>query len=213
MDLILILLMILLFIVIYMNYNKIMNNDINDDTNKENKKKVKWCEKNIIMGHHLNPEIDYFDQYNNGLDNLPLSNKNINSNVTKYLDKMKNSYSSTISNTYPKKAFLPEDPDYINKIDAHTIINDYDANDRVLDYKQSLLEEDDDDEEGEEGEEGEDREDMYNGEDIGNVYDNLVDNFRVKWGKINRLDGNNKNDLYILDNKPSDIGYTSFATY
>ncbi len=186
-----------------MNYNKISNNYENKDINKENKKKVKWCEKNIIMGHHLNPEIDYFDQYNNGLDNLPLSNKNINSNVTKYLDKMKNSYSSTICNTYPKKAFLPEDPDYINKIDAHTIINDYDANDRVLDYKQSLLEENDD----------EDGDNMYDGEDIGNVYDNLVDNFRVKWGKINGLDGNNKNDLYILDNKPSDIGYTSFATY
>ena len=186
-----------------MNYNKISNNYENKDINKENKKKVKWCEKNIIMGHHLNPEIDYFDQYNNGLDNLPLSNKNINSNVTKYLDKMKNSYSSTICNTYPKKAFLPEDPDYINKIDAHTIINDYDANDRVLDYKQSLLEENDD----------EDGDNMYDGEDIGNVYDNLVDNFRVKWGKIDGLDGNDINDNYILDKKPSDIGYTSFATY
>ena len=197
-----------------MNYNKIMNNDINDDTNKENKKKVKWCEKNLIMGHHLHPEIDYFDQYNNGLDGLPLSNKNINSNVTKYLDKMSNSYSSTVCDTYPKKAFIPVAPsnywnqtsidfpvapDYIN---AHEIINDYDANERVLDYKQSLLDNNDCKEDN-----------IYNDMDVGNVYDNLVDNFRVKWGKIDKLDGNDINDNYILDNKPSDIGYTSFATY
>jgi hypothetical protein len=54
---------------------------------------------------------------------------------------------------------------------------------------------------------------MYDGEDIGNVYDNLVDNFRVKWGKIEGLEGNDIHDHYILENKPCDIGYTSFATY
>ena len=209
MDLILILLIILLIILIYMNYDKIYNNNLNNDLiNQDNKKKVKWCEKNIIMGHHLHPEIDYFDQdqYNNGLDGLPLSKNNINSNVTTYLDKMKNSYSSTIHDTYPKKAFIPENPDYINKIDSHDIINDYDANERVLDYKQSLSNNNNDEDENEDA-------NMYDDMDIGNVYDNLVDNFRVKWGKIDGLDGNDINDNYILDNKPSDIGYTSFATY
>jgi hypothetical protein len=203
MDLILILLIILLFIVIYMNYNKIINNnDVNNDVNKENKKKVKWCENNLIMAHHLHPEIeiDYFDQYNNGLDGLPLSNKNINSNVTKYLDKMKNSYSSTVCDTYPKKASIPVAPDCINEIDARTIINTHVTNDRVLDYKQSL------DNKCQEN-------NMYDGEDIGNVYDNLVDNFRIKWGKIDSLNGNEKHDHYILENKPNEMGYTSFATY
>ncbi len=193
-----------------MNYNKIINNN---DVNKENKKKVKWCEQNLIMGHHLHPEIDYFDQYNNGLDGLPLSNKNINSNVTKYLDKMKNSYSSTVCDTYPKKASIPvaplalgckpkrlDLPDCINEIDAHAIINTHVTNDRVLDYKQSL------DNKCQEN-------NMYDGEDIGNVYDNLVDNFRIKWGKIDSLNGNEKHDHYILENKPSEMGYTSFATY
>ena len=208
MDLILILLIILLFIVIYMNYNKITNNNtnnnINNNVNNINKKKVKWSEKNSIMSHHLHPEfeIDYFDQYNNGLDGLPLSNKNINSNVTKHLDNMINSYGSTVSDTYPKKAFIPIAPEYIDEIDARAIINDYDANERVLDYKQSLLDNYDCKQDN-----------MYDGEDIGNVYDNLVDNFRIKWGKIDGLDGNDINDNYILDKKPSDIGYTSFATY
>ena len=209
MDLILILLIILLFIVIYMNYNKITNNNTNNNinnniNNNENKKKVKWSDKNSIMSHHLHPEfeIDYFDQYNNGLDGLPLSNKNINSNVTKHLDNMINSYGSTVSDTYPKKAFIPIAPEYIDEIDARAIINDYDANERVLDYKQSLLDNYDCKQDN-----------MYDGEDIGNVYDNLVDNFRIKWGKIDGLDGNDINDNYILDKKPSDIGYTSFATY
>ena len=211
MDLILILLIILLFIVIYMNYNKITNNNtnnnINNNVNNINKKKVKWSEKNSIMSHHLHPEfeIDYFDQYNNGLDGLTLSNKNINYNVTKHLDNMINSYGSTVSDTYPKKAFIPIAPLALGckpKIDAHAIINDYDANERVLDYKQSLLDNYDCKQDN-----------MYDGEDIGNVYDNLVDNFRIKWGKIDGLDGNDINDNYILDKKPSDIGYTSFATY
>ena len=81
-----------------MNYKKILKKDKNKNNNL---KKVRWGNKNIIMNHHLNPVFDFFDQYNNGIEDGPLYKDNINSNVTKYLDKMSNSYGSTIYQTNP----------------------------------------------------------------------------------------------------------------
>ena len=197
------LLIILLIILISMNYNKLFNK------NNNLKKKVRWGKKNIMMNYHLNPQIDFFDQYNNGMKGQPLYKKNINSNITKYLDNMNNSYGSTIYDTNPKKAFIPENPDNIDNIDnitAHEIINEDDTNKRVLDYRESLLEENFKDE-------TEDIADKYQDMEVGNIYDNLVDNYRIKWGKINGLNAFDKSDHYELDNDPNDIGYTNFPTY
>lgn len=171
-----------------MNYKKMVkkNKIINY------KKKVRWGEKNII-NHHINPQIDFFDQYNNGIEGQALHNENINSNIIKYLDTMKNSYGSTIYETNPKQANIPENPEYIkdiNNISAHEIINDNDANQRILTYKEDS-----------------------ESKEIGSIYDNLVDNYRIKWGKINELNAFDKSNNYELDNNPKELGYTDFPTY
>ena len=49
--------------------------------------------------------------------------------------------------------------------------------------------------------------------EVGNIYDNLVDNYRVKWGKINGLNAYNTNNNYELENDPTELGYTDFPTY
>ena len=191
MNLILILLIILLIILIFINYKKILKKDQNI-----NLKKVRWGKKNIIMNHDLNPEFDFFDQYNNGIEGGALYKENINSNVTKYLDKMSNSYGSIVYQTNPQIANIPENPEYIKDIDnisAHEIINNNDANERILEYKEEPK--------------------IYESMEVGNIYDNLVDNYRVKWGKINGLNAYNTNNNYELENDPTELGYTDFPTY
>jgi hypothetical protein len=108
---------------------------------------------------------------------------------------MNNSYGSTIYETNPKQANIPENPEYIkdiNNISAHEIINNNDANQRILTYKEDSESE---------------------SKEIGNIYDNLVDNYRIKWGKINDLNAFDKSNNYELDNNPNELGYTDFPTY
>ncbi len=51
------------------------------------------------------------------------------------------------------------------------------------------------------------------GETIGEVYDNMVDNYRVKWGKFDSLGAFDRSSHYGIDVNPSENGYTGFATY
>jgi len=186
MSLILILLTILLIILVYINYKKILY--------KNNNKKVRWNSKNsVIHPHYTNPEIDYFDTYNNGIEEYGLFKNNINSNVTKYLDNMADSYKSIASDTYPIKASIPEDPELVNSIEAHEIVNDEDPNTRVLEYRNDP--------------------EIYESMEVGNVYDKLVNNFRVEWGKFEELNAHNQTNYYDLGIAPDDKGYTDFATY
>ena len=187
MSLILILLTILLIILVYINYKK---NRYRDNNNK----KVRWGSKNsVIHPHYTSPEIDYFDSYNNGIDEYGLSKNNINSDVTRYLDNMTDSYKSIASDTYPIKASIPEDPELVDSIEAREIVNEADANTRVLEYRNDP--------------------EMYESMEVGNVYDTLVNNFRVEWGKFDNLNAHDQTNYYDLSIVPNDKGYTDFATY
>jgi hypothetical protein len=189
-----------------MNYNKILNKKLKSDNKL---KKVKWGEnKSISLPHFNHPDGDFFNEftkyneyneYNNGIKGQGLYKKNINSNVTKYLDKMKDSYSSIVYDTNPQIASIPINPekidiaDDIDELTAQEIINDDNPNTRVLEYRENPK--------------------MFDSMTVGNIYDTLVDNFRVQWSKFNELDAYANDDYYSLDIKPIEKGYTGFATY
>jgi hypothetical protein len=172
---------------VYINYKKIV-------FNKDNNKKVRWnSTKSIIHPHYNNPEFDYFDSYNNGIEEYALFKNNINSNITKYLDNMADSYKSVASDTYPIKASIPEDPELVESIQAREIVNNADPNTRVLEYRNDPK--------------------IYDSMEVGNVYDSLVNNFRVEWGKFEDLNAHDQTNYYDLSIAPDDMGYTNFATY
>jgi hypothetical protein len=197
MNFILLLLFILLLILIFMNYNKIINKK-NKSNNKI--KKVKWGLNNSIsIPHYNHPDGDFFNEYTKYTDKEMTNQGVLNSNITKYLENMKNSYSSIIYDTNPQKASIPINPENLNEqenfenISAHNIINENDPNTRVLEYRENSK--------------------IYDSMTVGNVYDTLVDNYRVQWSKFNNLDGYGNNNYYSLDIKPKEIGYTDFPTY
>jgi len=120
-------------------------------------------------------------------------NEKLNSNVTNFLDNIQNSYTSIASNTYPIKASIPQKPQVLDNFSSHDITNSSDANTRVLEYKNQP--------------------EIYNSMGVANVYDQLVDNSRLEWGKFTSLDGNESGDYYDINIQPNKFGYTEFATY
>lgn len=197
MDWTLILLIILLGILIYMNYKKSLKKTYRKK-NIEKRKKVSWAlakgESQLI---HHNPTIDFFNESAN-TNGIMVETKPINSQIIKYLNKQNESYGSKLQSTNPAKAWAPEDPDVISDINnftAHEIIGMEDPNSRVNNFRSdpNLI--------------------ATQGETIGEVYDSMVDNYRVKWGKFDSLGALDRSSHYGLDVVPSEHGYTGFATY
>lgn len=155
-----------------------------------NTKKVSWNNTNIIIPpNNISNIIEKYDQ--------DISEFNPSSKITSYLDNLQNSYPNSINIDQPKTASIPTKPiDNFNFNDSRSIININNANTRVHEFNQLTTQSDN--------------------MTIGNLYDNLVDNYRVEWGKsLEGLDGNSLHDNhYNIDTaKPEDNGYTSFATY
>ncbi len=197
MDWTLILLTVLLGILIYMNYKKSIKKTFKKNSLAKTKK-VSWAlantENHLI---HQNPAIDFFNESSNP-NGIIIETKPTDSQIIKYLNKQNESYASKLQSTNPTKAWAPEDPDVINDINnytAHEIIGLEDPNTRVNNFRSdpnSLA---------------------AQGNTIGEMYDNMVDNYRVKWGKFDSLGSFDKSSHYGLDVDPSDHGYTGFATY
>lgn len=120
-------------------------------------------------------------------------NEKLNSSVTNFLDNIQNSYTSIASNTYPIKASIPQKPEILNNFSSYNITNSSDPNSRVLEYRNQP--------------------EIYNSMGVANVYDQLVDNSRLEWGKFTSLDGNEEADYYDINIQPNKFGYTDFATY
>ena len=183
-----------------MNYNKILNKNYKSS---DKIKKVKWGLNNSIdaIPHFNHPDGDFFNEYtkHDSIKDQGFFKENLFSNVTKYLENMKNSYSSILYETNPQKASIPINPEDLDEqenfknITAHNIINDDDPNTRVLEYRENPK--------------------IYDSMNVANVYDTLVDNYRVQWSKFNELDGYGDDNYYSLDMKPKEIGYTDFPTY
>ena len=197
MDWTLILLIVLLGILIYMNFKKSINK-IYKKKNIINRKKVSWSlEKEKKQLLHYNPVIDFFNESSN-TNGIIVETKPTDSQIIKYLNKQNESYGTKIQTTNPTKAWAPEDPDAIDDINnytAHEIIGMDDPNSRVNSFRTDpmLI--------------------ASQGETIGEVYDNMVDNYRVKWGKFESLGSFDKSSHYGIDVEPSTNGYTGFATY
>jgi hypothetical protein len=180
-----------------MNYKKSI-----DKLSKKNKiikrKKVSWSlDKGSKQLIHHNPTIDFFNESTNQ-NGIIVETKPTDSRIIKYLNKQDESYGSKIQSTNPTKAWAPEDPDIIEDINnytAHEIIGTEDPNSRVNNFREdpNLM--------------------ATQGETIGEVYDNMVDNYRVKWGKFDSLGAFDRSSHYGIDVNPSENGYTGFATY
>jgi len=199
MDWTLIILILLFIILIYMNYKKLIRKTYSrKDKNivGTESKKVRWdLAKAVTESSHQNPLIDFFDDSINR-NGLVLEGNTINSDIVKYLNKQGESYSSKLYSVNPAKAWISEDPDVLddrNNFTAHEIIGSEDSNTRVQAYRKDPS--------------------ISNGETVGEVYDNMVDNFRVKWGQFEGLDAYNPTTYYSLDVTPDSNGYTEFATY
>lgn len=197
MDWTLILIMVLFIILIYMNYKKIIRKTYLRKPNIQGiGKKVRWnLEKASKEFVHQNPSIDFFNESSNTNGVIVEGNK-VSSDVIQYLNKQNESYSSKLYSVNPVKAWIGEDPDMLpnkNNYTAHEIIGTEDANTRIQDYR--------------------DNPNNYTGSTVGEVYDNMVDNFRVKWGKFEGLEAFDDSSYYLLEDKPSTHGYTEFATY
>jgi hypothetical protein len=197
MDWTLILLIVLLGILIYMNYKKSIDK-LHKKNNMTKTKKVSWSlEKNESRLIHHNPTVDFFDDSSN-MNGIIVETKPTNSQIIKYLNKQDESYGVKVKSINPTKAGVAEDPsviDDINNYTAHEIIGLEDPNSRVNNFREnpdSIA---------------------YCGETIGELYDNMVDNYRVKWGKFDTLGSFDRSSHYGIDVEPSTNGYTNFATY
>lgn len=196
MDWTLILLIVLLGILIYMNYKKSISKLKKKNIIKG--KKVSWAlskgEKQLI---HHNPVVDFFNDSAN-VNGIIVETKPYDSQIIKYLNKQGEAYASKLESTHPVKAWVPEDPDVINDINnytAHEIIGSENPNTRVGNFQSDP------------------NSIATQGETIGEVYDNMVDNYRVKWGKFDSLGAFDNSSYYGLDVEPSSNGYTGFASY
>ena len=187
-TIILSILTIIVFLLVFVNYKKIINIIMQLSTNNKTKS-VSWS--------------DNIDKTTSIPTNIPTSiptsiptNNNLESKTLNYLNKHKESYGSKIYSVNPIKAWIAEDPENlldINAFTAHQIINQNDANTRVQEYRDDPT--------------------AYEGSTVGEVYDNMVDNFRVKWSKFDGLEAHDPTSYYGLDVEPSANGYTGFATY
>jgi hypothetical protein len=197
MDWTLILLIILLGILIYMNYKKSINK-LRKKKNMPKTKKVSWSlGNNESMLLHQNPTVDFFDDSSN-MNGIIVERNPTNSQIIKYLNKQDESYGVKVKCINPTKAWAPEDPDIIDDINnytAHEIIGLEDPNSRVNNFRENP------------------NSIAYTGETIAELYDNMVDNYRVKWGKFDTLGSFDKSSHYGIDVQPSTNGYTDFATY
>jgi hypothetical protein len=159
-------------------------------------KKVRWdLDQGLDNLSHHNPLIDFFNDSSNS-NGLVVEGNAINSDVIKYLNKKGESYGSKLYSVNPVQAWISEDPDILvdrNNFTAHEIIGSEDSNTRIQDYRQDS--------------------NLTNGDTVGEVYDNMVDNFRVKWGQFEGLNGYDTTLYYSLDVNPNSNGYTEFATY
>jgi len=198
MDWTLILLILLLGILIYMNYKKSIEKLHKKKNTGNIRKKVSWSlgkyENQLI---HHNPTVDFFDESTNQ-NGIIVENKLTDSKIIKYLNKQDESYGVKVKSINPTKAWAPEDPDVIDDINnytAHEIIGLEDPNSRINSFRQNP------------------NSIAASGETIGEVYDNMVDNYRVKWGKFDTLDSFAKSSHYGIDVEPTTNGYTNFATY
>lgn len=194
MDWTLIILIILFGILIYMNYKKIIKKYKREENKKT--KKVSWSLSDAAkqITHH-SPSIDFFDESSN-LNGIIVEGNLVDSNITKYLNKQSDSYSSKLYSVNPTKAWIAEDPDNLDNIKsytAHEIISENDPNTRVQDYRDDPL--------------------QTIGSTVGEVYDNMVDNFRVKWSKFEGLEAFDPTSHYGINVDPTSNGYTGFATY
>jgi hypothetical protein len=191
MDWTLILLIVLLGILIYMNYKKLIKE-------KHKRKNVSWSlekEKNNLIHH--NPVMDFFNETSN-TNGIIIETKPTDSKIIRYLNEQDESYGTKLQSTNPTKAWGPEDPDLIDDINnytAHEIIGLEDPNYRVDSFRTNP------------------NTMASHEETIGEVYDNMVDNYRVKWGKFDSLESFDRSSHYGLDIEPSEHGYTGFATY
>jgi len=194
--------LILLFIIlIYMNYKKIIRKTYSYKDKDKNimvteSKKVRWdLAKAVDESSHQNPLIDFFDESSNS-NGLVVEGNLINSDIIQYLNKQDESYGSKLYSVNPAKAWISEDPDILvdrNNFTAHEIIGLEDSNTRIQAYREDPS--------------------ITNGDTVGEVYDNMVDNFRVKWGQFEGLGAYDPTSYYSLDVKPNSNGYTEFATY
>ena len=206
MDWTLIFIIVLFAILIYMNFKKIIKSN-KEKRNKNKNKKVSWSLSNAAaeISHH-NPSIDFFNETSN-TNGIIIEGNNIDSNIIKYLNKQNESYGSKLSCVNSTKAWIPEDPDLLdnkNSFTAHQIINENDSNTRIQNYRDFQVNE---------VEDNQINQSEFMASTVGEVYDNMVDNFRVKWGKINGLGTYESKDYYGLDVEPTTNGYTGFATY
>jgi hypothetical protein len=182
-----------------MNYKKIIRKTYSRTdkivTGTESKK-VRWdLAKAVKESSHQNPLIDFFDDSSNR-NGLVVDGNAINSDIVKYLNKQSESYGTKIYSVNPTKAWISEDPDILvdrNNFTAHEIIGSEDSNTRINAYREDPS--------------------SANGETVGEVYDNMVDNFRVKWGQFEGLESYDPISYYSLDVNPDSNGYTEFATY
>lgn len=155
---------------------------------KDNRtKKVSWSLSDATNKlTYQNPSIDFFDDSSNLM----------NSNIVKYLNNQSESYASKLYLVNPIKAWIPEDPSNLddpNSWSAHEIVSQNDPNTRVQEYLEDPT--------------------QGVGSTIGELYDNMVDNYRVQWGKFEGLGAYDPTSYYGIDVEPSINGYTSFATY
>jgi hypothetical protein len=192
MDWTLTFLIILFGILIYMNYKKIIKRSKKDKKNKKVSWSLSQAADSLI---HQNPSIDFFDESSN-LNGVIVDGNLMNSNIVKYLNKQNESYGSKLYSVNPVKAWIPENPanlDDINSWSAHEIVSQNDPNTRVQEYRENPSE--------------------VVGSTVGEMYDNMVDNFRVQWGKFEGLGAYDPTSYYGIDVEPSTNGYTNFATY
>jgi hypothetical protein len=200
MDWTLILLIALFILLIYMNYKKIIRKTYsrkNKTIGGNDSKKVRWdLAQAAKESAHQNPLVDFFDGTTNR-DGLVLEGNAISSDIVKYLNKQSESYGSKVYSVNPTKAWIPEDPDILvdrNNFTAHEIIGEEEPNTRVHEFREGNT-------------------NGFEGNTIGEVYDNMVDNFRVKWGQFEGLGAYDPTSYYSLEVNPDANGYTDFATY
>lgn len=157
-----------------------------------NTKKVSWNNNNVIIPpDNISSVIEY---------DTNISEYTTSSKITSYLDNLKDSYPNAVNISQPMESSIPTKPptnDILNFNDVRSFNSlNINTNTRVNDFNKEITHNDN--------------------LTIGNLYDNLVDNYRVEWGQIpDGLDGNSLHDNhYNIDIlKPEDNGYTSFATY
>jgi hypothetical protein len=193
MNVLLLILLMLFIILIIMYFNSITSSKIIYNENIKNLD----INNNIDFKKNINKKVSWkvdannIESYNNDII--------ISSNIIKNLNKLKDSYSNSVNNNKLIIASIPKSP-YdennnrinLNNIDSQDLVNEDDANIRVYELNEF----------------------DNNDKEIGIIFDNLVDNNRVEWSKIdNNLMAYDDSIYYSLDKTPIELGYTGFATY